>query len=247
MVDKALYVGTSGAKDSMHQLEIITNNLANVNTTGFRADHEVLKQVPTTGKGPQSRVFTAMGKTYSDFKPGPIVNTGRDLDIAISGQGFIAVQTKEGKEAYTRAGDFQIKNGLLMTQGGDVVLGDSGVVSMPGAAERIAIGTDGTVSARLKGGHENVNVNRIKLVNPPIDQLSKGADGLFYLQGEGAAVHVDDKIRIVNGALEGSNVNPVETLTTLIELSRNFEMHTDLMKNIESNADKANQVLSLPK
>jgi flagellar basal-body rod protein FlgF len=247
MVDKALYIGTSGAKDAMHQLEIITNNLANVNTTGFRADHEVMKQVPVSANGQQSRVYTAIGKTYSDFKPGPIVNTGRDLDVAISGQGFIAVQTKAGKEAYTRAGDLMIKDGLLMTQAGDVVLGSSGVVSLPTAAERISIGSDGTISARMKGAHENVNVNRIKLTNPAIDQLDKGADGLFYLQGEGNTAHFDEKIRIVPGSLEGSNVNPVETLTTLIELSRSFEMHTNLMKNIQSNSEKANQVLQLPK
>lgn len=243
MVDKALFLGTSGAKSSMHQLTMITNNLANINTTGFRADYELMKTENVGGGDKQStRVYSSADKSYSDFKHGPLLHTDRNLDVAIQKEGFIAVQTKEGKEAYTRAGDLQISNGFLTTQSGDLVLGTSGVVSV-GQVEKIAIGDDGTISARVPGEHDLVAVNRIKLTNPPLSDLQKGPDGLFYLSGNATSSKQDDSIRLVTGSLEGSNVNPVTTLTSLIELSRSFEMHTNLMKTVESLATKANQIL----
>jgi flagellar basal-body rod protein FlgF len=243
MVDKALFLGTSGAKSTMQQLEMIANNLANVNTAGFRGDFEVLKQAATADKQ-DTRTYSVASKSYSDFRPGPVVETGRDLDVAVSDRGFIAVQSPTGKEGYTRAGNLQIKNGVLMTQGGDIVMGTSGPINV-GAVDRINIGTDGTVSAQIKGDTLLVKVNQIKLVSPPLNQLQKGQDGLFYLEN-GGNVKPDPNLTLTPRALEGSNVNPVETLTSLIELSREFEMHTNLMKTMESESTKANQILQLP-
>lgn len=245
MVDKALFIGTSGAKNSVHELEIITNNLANINTTGFREDYQVMKQYQVDKKQKrQSRAYSVMQKTYSDFKSGPILHTDRTLDVAISGKGFIAVQSKSGKEGYTRAGDLQIKNGILTTQNGEIVLGTSGVINM-GNAQKFSIGSDGTISARLPGERNLITINQIKLVDPPVDQLEKGKDGLFYLPGDASALKRNNDITLISGALEGSNVNPVVTLTDLIEVSRQFEMHTDLMKTIKEDATKANEILEL--
>ncbi|RDI39959.1 flagellar basal body rod protein FlgF [Aquicella lusitana] len=246
MVDKALFIGSSGAKDSMHELEILANNLANITTTGFRADHEVIKQVPINENNKQTRFYSSVDKSFSNFEPGPITETGRDLDVAISGQGFIAVQSKSGQEAFTRAGDLQLKNGFLTTQAGDLVLGSSGVVNVPDQAQRIALGQDGTITVKIAGQTDMVNIDRIKLVNPDISKLHKGIDGLFYL-AEGESARQDNSVRVRPGALEGSNVNAVEALTDLIELSRRFEMHTHLMKDFKDNASKANQILSLPR
>lgn len=241
-MDRAAYLGMHGAKSSMHQLEIITNNLANANTPGFRADFEVTKQQTVNEQGQQTRVFSTLDSTYIDFKPGPVINTGSDLDIAISGDGFLAVQTKNGGEAYTRAGNLQLTNeGILTTSNGDMLLGDSGLISIP-PAEKISIAKDGTVSARLIGTTELVTIDRIKLANPVLSDLQKGESGLFYLKTGDTAIR-DNNIQITQGALEGSNVNTIETLTKLIDLSRHFEQQTNLLQTLSENATKANQIL----
>jgi flagellar basal-body rod protein FlgF len=244
MVDKAIFIGTSAAKQSMHQLEIVTNNLANVTKTGFRADFE--SQVPINVKGSEkdSRTYSTSGRSYSDFTPGPIIKTDRDLDIAISGKGFIAIQNKQGQEGYTRDGNLQIKDGLLKTQTGGIVLGSGGVINIPANAERLMIAADGTVSVKAKGEANPVTISKIKLSDPEITQLSKGHDGSFYLP-EGKSAEANDKVQITPGALEGSNVNPVEALTSLIELSRLFDLDSNLMKSIQENGTKANELLQL--
>ncbi|MDR3476558.1 MAG: flagellar basal body rod protein FlgF [Gammaproteobacteria bacterium] len=245
MTDKAVYIGMTGAKASMHQLEILTNNLANINTTGFRGDYETFKQSPATTNAKESRVFSSIGGTFTDFEHGPVLNTGRDLDVAVSGDGFIAVQSKTGKEGYTRAGSLQLNNGDLLNGAGDFVMGNGGIIHIP-PAEKLDIAADGTVSARLKGTTEMVVIDRIKLVTPATSNLEKGVDGLFYTK-DGNRVPTDEKIRLIHGALEGSNVNAVDTLTKLIDLSRNFEVHTNVMKTMQEDSDRANQILALPR
>jgi flagellar basal-body rod protein FlgF len=242
MTDKAVFIGMTGAKSAMQQLGIVTNNLANVNTTGFRADYEVLKQHPVSDDAKQTRVYSDVDSGYTDFKHGPTLNTGRDLDVAISGEGFFAVQSaKTGKEAYTRAGSFQIVDNKLYTRSGDIVLGIGGPISLP-PAERMNIAADGKISAKITGQTEMIDVDKIRLTNPATSTLHKGEDGLFY-PVEGTTVTIDNNIRIIHGALEGSNVNAIDTLTKLIDLSRHFEVHTNLMKKVEDNADKANELL----
>jgi flagellar basal-body rod protein FlgF len=226
MTDKAIFIGMSGAKTSMHELEIVTNNLANANTTGFRADYEVAKQNPINNDPKQTRIFSTINRTYTDFESGPTITTGRDLDVALSSKGgFIAVQGKGGQEGYTRAGDLQIVNGTLVTRSGDLVLGNGGVIDIP-PAEKLNIAADGSISIRITGNPQMIPVDRIKLVSPELGKLSKGADGLFYLQGNETA-RLDEK------------------LTKLIELSRHFEVHTNMMKTMQENASKANQILEL--
>lgn len=244
-MDKALFIGTHGAKNTMHEMEVVTNNLANVNTTGFRADFEVMKQYQMKD-GEASRSYAVRDHTYSDFKAGPLIHTERDLDVAVSGRGFIAVQSKSGKEAYTRAGDLQVRNGFLTTQSGELIMGQGGLINV-GIAERFSIGQDGSISAKIKGAPNFVNINRIKLVSPNLTEIQKGTDGLFYPTGNAGTAKADDKLRVTTGMLEGSNVNPVETLTTLIELSREFEMHTNLMRTMKEDSSKANQILELPR
>lgn len=244
MVDKALYVGTSGAQNVMSEMSIVTNNLANSSTTGFRADFETMKQLPIGQDSKHTRVYGAADRSYSDFTPGPTIMTGRDLDVSLSGNGFIAVQSKTGEEGYTRAGDLKIEDDLLKTQSGDLVLSTSGVIRMPEDVQRMSIGTDGTISALIKGQSTPITLNRIKLTNPKLSELKKGTDGLLY-STTGTPSKQDDSIRIASGSLEGSNVNPVENLTTLIELSRRFEMNMNMMKTFQDNAAKANQLLNL--
>lgn len=242
-MDKLLYVSMGGAKNSMHQLEILTNNLANVNTTGFRADATLTTPHKTNNQGDQSRVYAKLDKVYTDFKVGPTLNTERDLDVAISGKGFIAVQSRTGQEGYTRAGDFNISDGgVLVTHGGQAVIGSAGVISIPDA-QRISISSDGTISAKLPGSPEYVQVDKIKLVNPDTMKMTKGPDGLLYVAGGSA--DVDDSVKLVTGALEGSNVNAIEVMTQIIDLSRSYEIHTNFMKTISDNASKENSLLNM--
>lgn len=247
MVDKAVFIGSSGADSNMHQLQIVTNNLANANTVGFRADYEVMKQYKVDANGKETRVFGALDSVYTDFREGPTINTGRDLDVAISGEGFIAVQSKSGKEGFTRAGDLQVSgDGFLTTRSGELVMGIGGAINVPDI-ERASIGPDGTIQVRLRGTTDLVTVDRIKLVNPSVQDIRKGEDGLFYLAKEGSSALPDENVKLIHGALEGSNVNPIETLTKLIDLSRNYEQHTNFMKTIADNGSLANQLLQLPR
>lgn len=239
-----MFIGSHSAKGSMSELEMITNNLANVNTTGFYADHISFKQVDVKDKLMPTRTYSQAEKSYTDFTPGPILNTGRDLDISVNNKGFIAVQSASGTEAYTRAGDLQIQNGMLTTRGGAFVMGQSGPINISSDAQRIFIAADGTISAKIIGQTNPIALDKIKLVSPPIDQLQKGNDGLFYV-GNGTTVSPDSNLRVQVGTLEGSNVNPVEALTSLIELSRQFEMRANLLSEMSQQASKGNQLLEV--
>jgi flagellar basal-body rod protein FlgF len=242
-MDKSLYISMNSAYNAMRQLEVMTNNLANVNTTAFRADSTYVQQQPVKETGMQSRVYSKLDKTYTDFKKGSILSTDRDLDIALDGDGFIAVQSKSGKEAYTRAGSLQLKNGVLTTQSGELVLGNGGAINISNA-DRISIAPDGTISARYIGETEMVAVDRIKLTNPQTSELQKGPDSLFYLPNGGTAPQ-DENVKIVSGSLEGSNVSAIETMTQLIDLTRHYQIHTNYMKTIADNTAKSNQLLEI--
>ncbi|MFI4918040.1 MAG: flagellar basal body rod protein FlgF [Legionellales bacterium] len=246
MVDRGIFLSMSGAKGSMQQLGIISNNLANANTIGFRADYEAIKSDQSTQKS--TRSYSLPERTYSDFRSGPMSVTGRALDVAVEGPGFIAVQTKEGKEAYTRAGNLDINaQGFLVTARGDLVLGTSGILSIP-KAQSLTIDRVGQVAV-VGQGESNKDlavVGQIKLVDVPVDQLQKGADGLFHIIGDGNAKE-SKTVRLAPETLEGSNVNTVKSMVDLIDLSRQFEMHSRLIKSLEDNTARSNQLLDITK
>lgn len=244
MMDKAMYIGMGGQTNALKELEILTNNLANVNTPGFRGDYEVMKQNHISSGNMESRVYSSLGNSYSDFKQGPILRTGRDLDIAVSGSGMIAVQSKTGQEGYTRAGNLDVSgDGFLTTGTGEMVLGTKGAIQIADA-EKMNIGEDGTVSVKLKGTEEIAIVGKIKLVQIEGSKVEKGKDGLFY--GKDGQTFADDPaIKVSSGALEGSNVNPVETLIKLIDISRNYEIHSNFIKNLSEQAVSSNKLLDV--
>lgn len=246
MTDRAIYVGMTGAKDSMYQLNLISNNLANANTIGFRADAAVIETDHSSDNAKDTRHYSKLVKTYSDFKPGPMIATGRNLDVAIDGAGFIAVQTKEGKEAYTRNGSFEVNaDGFLVTSKGDLVLGAGGAIAIP-PTQQLNINRHGAIVAQLTGQTPNniVTLESIKLVDAPLDKLQKGEDGLFHLV-DGGNTPASQDIRLVPETLEGSNVDTVKAMVDLIDLSRNFEIHTRMMKMVEDNAMRSNQTLNI--
>lgn len=244
-MDKSLFVAMGSQRNSLKQLEILSNNLANANTPGFRADFEVVKQNHLSDNDSmETRVYTSVGSTYTDFKPGPILQTGRELDLAIHGHGMFAVQSHSGKEGYTRAGNLDISpDGVLMTAKGEYILGDKGIITIP-KSERVEIGTDGTVSIKPLGEPNMVALTKLKLVNPDQSKLSKGEDGLFYINGEGSA-EVDPDVRVASGALEGSNVDTVDTMIRLIDISREYEIHSSFIKNLSDQSAAANKLLDV--
>ena len=245
-MDKLLYVAMTGATQTMLAQGANNNNLANVSTPGFRADYAQFRSMPVYGGGYPTRVYAMTERSGTDFSVGPMNATGNDLDIAVNGEGWIAVQAKDGTEAYTRAGDLRVSpSGLLVTGGGNVVLGDSGPISMPPASS-VMFGTDGTISIKPMGDQTTTLsvLGRIKLVNPPLSQLRKGEDGLMRLPG-GKSAPADGNVKIAPGMLEGSNVNIAEALVNMISLQRQYEMQIRVMHDAEQNADSAKQILQL--
>ncbi len=244
-MDRLIYVAMSGAKQTMMQQATVANNLANVTTTGFRAQHVALRAAPVIGEGLPTRAFAVDSTPGADFRQGAIQHTGRDLDVAIEGRGWIAVQAADGSEAYTRAGSLEISgNGVLQTRAGLSVMGDGGPLSVPPDV-RVTVGRDGTVSTVPEGNRPNqvAALGRIKLVNPEESQLVRGSDGLFRMR-EGGAAAADPQVRMVGAALEGSNVNVVDTMVTMIALARQFDMQIKMMQNAEGNDRQASQILA---
>jgi flagellar basal-body rod protein FlgF len=245
-MDRMVYLAMSGAKQMLQAQAQAANNLANVSTTGFRADLEAMRAMPLFGPGAPSRVYAMAERPGIDFTPGPIEHTGNDLDVAIQGDGFIAVQAPDGSEAYTRAGNLKLNaNGMLETGNGLQVLGNGGPIAIP-PAETMQIGVDGTISIRPVGQEANTlaELDRIKLVNPPLDQLTKGADGLFRMK-DGSTVPADATVMIQQGALETSNVNAVSEMINMITMQRNFELQVKAMHTAAENDSAAAQMMRL--
>lgn len=243
-MDRMLFIAMTGAKQTMLSQAVASNNLANVNTTGFRADLARFMSLPVSGPGHASRVYAVTDRPGSDMQPGGIITTGNDLDVAVNGEGWIAVQAPDGTEAYTRAGELRISaSGLLQTAAGHPVLGDGGPITLP-PAEKIAIGTDGTVTVLPVGQAATTlaAADRIKLVSPPEKDLTKGEDGLMRTR-DGLPQAADARVKLASGALETSNVNAVDAMVNLISLARNFELQIKLMKTAEENESAGTQVM----
>lgn len=245
-MDKSLYVAMSGASQNMTGMAIHANNLANATTTGFRADYAQARAMPVFGETYPSRVYAMTERPATRMEAGTMQETGRDLDVAVTGEGWIAVQKPDGTEAYTRAGDLSVDiNGVLRNGSGLPVMGNGAPISLP-PSQGINIGIDGTISIRPLGATAQAvaEVDRIKLVNPERSNLYKGEDGLMYTR-DGAVLEADATVRVESGFLEGSNVNAVETLTEIISLSRQFEMQMKLIQNTEQNAEASARLLQI--
>ncbi|MDO6745984.1 flagellar basal-body rod protein FlgF [Gilvimarinus sp. 1_MG-2023] len=246
-MDKALYIAMTGAKHNMMAQANHANNMANVNTTGFRADFAQARSMGVYyGDGQPTRAYALTESPATDFESGPINATGRDLDVAINGTGFFAVQSNDGSEGYTRAGDFQLDaNGILRTGSGLPVLGNNGPIALP-PIEKIAIGADGTLSivAQGEGPETLVAIDRLKLVQPDLATLEKFPDGLFRDLNQ-AILPADATVQVSAGALEGSNVNAVDSFTDILTLSRQYEMQIKLMKTVEQNSESSSSLLRM--
>ena len=244
-MDKMLYIAMSGAKQNMTALSINANNLANAKTTGFKADLANARAMQAFGEGLPTRVFSMTERSSQNFDSGSRLTTGRALDLAIDGDGWFAVQTPDGREGYTRNGQFSLtEEGALQTHEGELVLGESGPIFIPLPVADIEIGKGGTIMIRPDGAAATVQeeVARIKLVRPDIKTLEKGSDGLFRRR-DGQAEPANIDVQLQSGALEGSNVNPVNEMTAMISLQRQFEMQLKLMKTAEELDESSGSLL----
>ncbi|MBZ9610198.1 flagellar basal-body rod protein FlgF [Rheinheimera maricola] len=246
-MDHLLYIAMSGAKENLNGISVRANNLANSSTVGFKADFEQARAMQAFGEGLPTRVFSLTERPGQNFDAGTIITTGRDLDVAVQGEGWIAVQAQDGNEAYTRAGNLQVNAfGMLETATGLAVMGDDGPIQVPVPLAKIEIAQDGTVSALPQGAPANAieEVGRIKLVKPLNQDMEKGSDGLFRRK-DGVLAEADVGVNLLKGAIEGSNVNAVGEMTYMISLQRQFELQVKMMKNAEEMDQQQNQLLRI--
>jgi len=245
-MDRLIYTAMTGASHVLQQQAAVAQNLSNVNTPGYRAAINTFRAVPLVGEGLPTRAFVVDSTAGADFTPGIMQSTGRNLDVAVQGQGWIAVQLEDGSEAYTRNGSFQVTpEGILQTRAGLNVAGDAGPITIPADTE-VSVAKDGTISTVPSGPKPSqvVVVGRIKLVNPPESQMVRGDDGLFRVR-DGNAAEADANVTVAPGNLENSNVNTVEAMVNMISLARQFDMQMKMLQSADNNAKQASTLLSL--
>jgi flagellar basal-body rod protein FlgF len=245
-MDNTLYIAMAGALSAYDQQNVYSNNLANVNTTGFRADLYQAQSRYVVSDGVNSQVYVTSEPLGVDGTAGAIMTTGRELDAAIIDKGYFAVQDKNGNEAYSRNGNFTIdEDGILKTMTGNIVLGDGGAISLP-PAKKIEIASDGTISILpLDGDSTSLAViGRLKLVNPPANQLTKNSQGLL-VQKNGGLAPVDSNVKLQSGALESSNVNGVAQMIGMITANREFEAQVKIIQTIDQNDESLAQLLQV--
>ncbi len=246
-MDRSLFIATSGATQTLLAQTANANNLANTQTTGFKSDLQQFRSMPVYGDGYPTRVYAQTEKPGTDFSAGGLQTTDNPLDLAIKGDGFFAVRDSKGKEAYTRAGDFQMTpDGQLLTATGLSVLNKDGLpINIP-QAEKITISGDGTINIIPFGSNGNAMtaLDQIKLVQPNLKNVEKRPDGLVYIKDGTAQVDSPD-VQVVQGMIEGSNVSAIGAMVDMIELARNFEMQSNVMKNAKENAAAGSKLLQM--
>jgi flagellar basal-body rod protein FlgF len=239
-MDRMIYLSMTGAKATMQRQEVLAHNLANASTPGFRAELTAFRAVPVQGSGADTRVYALETTPGYNAEPGAVQATGRNLDVAMKGNAWLAVQGLDGTEAYTRAGALDVDSeGLLITKTGLTVLGDGGPITLPADA-RVQIAPDGTISAAV-GEAKPQAVGKLKLVTPE-SPLQRGEDGLFRaFDGD---LPADANARVQDSALEGSNVSPVETMIAMIAAARQFEQQMKMVHSAQEKEQAGTKLLT---
>ena len=239
-MDRMIYLSMSGAKAALQRQDSLANNLANVTTNGFRAELTAFRAVPVRGEGASTRVFSLETTPGYNDEQGPINSTGRNLDVAMTGKSWMAVQSLDGTEAYTRAGALAVNSeGVLTTLGGLPVNGDGGPITVPANAQ-VDIADDGTITAKVDN-QKPQQIGKLKLVTPDAP-MNRGTEGLF--RADSGDLAADPAARVQSGALEGSNVSPVATMVGMIAAARQFEHQMKMLENAEKQDQTASKLLS---
>ncbi len=248
-MDRLIYTAMTGAGQALDQQSVIANNLANTSTTGFRAQLATYRAVPMNF-GEQSnpattRTYVLSSTPTADYSAGPITRTGNPLDVAVQGSGWLTVMAKDGSEAYTRGGNLHVdENGQLVNASNLPVIGTGGPISVPPNA-KVTIGNDGTVSVLAAGDPPQAvaMVDQLKLVNPDPASMTRGDDGLFRVS-DGNPADADPSVQVTPESLEGSNVNPVSAMVSMLDNARAFQLQSRLISSADQNEQSANQILS---
>jgi flagellar basal-body rod protein FlgF len=236
-----IYLAMAGAKATLQRQDVLAHNLANASTTGFRAEMTAFRAVPVLGDGASTRVYAIESTPGYNAEPGPVAATGRNLDVAMKGNAWLAVQGQDGTEAYTRNGALDVNaEGLLVTRTGQTVMGDGGPITLPTNAQ-VLIGADGVITATVGNGQPQ-GVGRLKLVTPEAPLL-RGEDGLFR-SADGGDLPADATARVQTEALEGSNVSPVESMVAMISAARQFEQQMKMLQTSQEREQAAAKLLS---
>ncbi|WP_407155500.1 flagellar basal-body rod protein FlgF [Bradyrhizobium sp. STM 3557] len=236
-MENALLVGLSRQMVLERQLDVVANNVANVNTNGFKADQQLFEEYLTSGahednfQASDRRVSYVQDRgTYRDFSQGPIQSTGNPLDVAINGSGFLAVQTANG-ERYTRDGNLHLSNtGQLVTASGDLVLGTGGPIVFQPTDHDISISPDGTVTVVEGASRADSIRGKLRLVNFADPQAAQKQGNNLYAAAGGAAAQPDTKSTIQQGAIEKSNVNAVGEMSRMVEVMRTYQQIATLVQ-----------------
>jgi flagellar basal-body rod protein FlgF len=253
MIDRFAYIAMTGAKHAMGQLATTTNNLANTQTPGFREMFTAFRSVPIDGQGADSRAFVVDSTPGSDFTQGSIQTTGNPLDVAIkNAQGFFAVRRPDGSEAYTRSGRFTVDEDGILRLGKNEVLGQVDRITLPIESRKIEVSQDGTISTQFVGSTAFdeasktpfEEIDRLRLVNVDPKLLIRGEDGLFSYNGI-ERPDTDPYLRVQQGAVELSNVNPTTAMVQMIEQNRMFDLNMRFIQTADQNARSANSLMSL--
>ncbi|MDR3087486.1 MAG: flagellar basal body rod protein FlgF [Azoarcus sp.] len=240
-MDRVIYTAMTGAKSTLGQQAAVAHNLANVDSTGFRGEMHKMRAVEVQTQAWHTRAFVVDASIANDFSQGPLKYSGGTYDVALRGKGWLTVRAPDGSEAYTRDGALKLSaNGVLQTHSGLPVMGDGGPIGIP-PENIISIGNDGVISA-IQDGVVN-EVARLKLVNPPEDELVRGEDGLFRLKS-GQPAPVDETVQVAGGYLESSNINVAEQMVQMISLARQFEMQMRMITSAQENDRSATQIIA---
>ena len=209
-MDRLIYTALSGASQTLYEQQISANNLANVNTNGFRADMAMATNDKVKGGGFDTRYMAQEGASGVNDSTGVAEKTERPLDVAIQGAGYIAVQDKNGNEVYTRNGNIQQDDQGQLTIDGNLVLGDNGPIILPPNAIA-SFGSDGTLSVTPDDGDvtATMDIDRLKLVDIPVANLAKNPEGML-ITADGVPAQRDENIKVSGGFLEGSNVSAMD-------------------------------------
>ena len=246
-MDKLVYTAATGLKAHMASQAAIANNMANASTIGFRADRVVFDRLELSGSRLDTRTPASEEVVDADRRPGAIMQTGRPLDVAVTGDAWLTVQATDGSEAYTRRGDLQIApTGVLETGDGFPVMGSGGPITVP-PAESVKISSDGSILIVPIGGNANNPqvIDKIKLASPKGTETLKGLDNLLHVKG-GGVLPEDADAKLESGALEGSNVNMTQALVDMIENQRGYEVQANLMKEAKDMDESATSLMRMP-
>ena len=243
MLDRFAFTSMTGAKHAMGQLANTANNMANVQTPGFREMLSTFRAVPVNGASADSRAFVVDSTAGVDFTPGTITTTNNPLDVAIRRRGMLTLMSDNAGEVYTRAGRLSVDEFGILRGAQDLpVKGEQGPIRLPEGFSQVQIQPNGAVYAVLRGESEPTLIDHIKLVDPADRDLTRRGDGLFEARQQQPA---DTWVRLESGALEMSNVNVAQAMVQMIEQNRLFDLNIRMVQTAEQNSRNASQLVSL--